>query len=137
MESTTTNTKKTKTISSPSSPSSKKKNEEWDDETLAMLGLGSDGEEKPRPKKPVFHFRDAGIVVPVWAVMTLEKSIQWVEKPRTHPIYGIVINRGLDPTPQCPIGEKSMWYEKEEVRDRAFDAMLGEMASSAFKVISL
>lgn len=132
----TTSTKKTKTPSS--STSSKSKNEEWDDETLTMLGLGSDGGEgKPKPKKPVFHFRDAGLVVPVWAVMTLEKSVSWVEKPTTHPIYGIVINRGLDPTPQCPIGEKSMWYEKEEVRDRAFDAMLGEMSSSAFKVISL
>lgn len=125
-------TEKTKSVTSSSS-----KNEEWDDETLAMLGLDGGEEEKPKPKKPVFHFQRAGLVIPVWAVLTLEKSVEWTSKPKTHPIYGIIINRGLDPTPQCPTGEKSMWYEKEEVRDKAFDAMLKEMSSSAFKVISL
>ncbi len=108
--------------------------EGFDDVTRQILGLD---EPKPKPKKPVFYFSDAGLVIPIWAVLTLEKSIDWKEKPQTHAVYGIVINRGMEPSQSCPIGEKSMWYEKEDVRDQKFETMIREMDSSAFKVIKL
>lgn len=108
--------------------------EGFDDETRQILGLD---EPKPKPKKPVFYFSDAGLVIPIWAVLTLEKSIDWKEKPQTHAVYGIVINRGMEPSQNCPIGEKSIWYEKENIRDQRFETMIQEMDSTAFKVIKL
>lgn len=110
--------------------------EEFDDEALAMLGLDG-GEGKPKPKKPVFYFQDMGLVIPIWAVLTLEKSIDWVQKPTTHAIYGIVINRGMEPSQNCPIGEKSMWFEKQEIMEQKFEAIVREMNSTAFKVINV
>ena len=110
--------------------------EEFDDEALAMLGLDGGG-AKPKPKKPVFYFQDAGLVIPIWAVLTLEKSITWVSKPTVHPMYGIVINKGMEPSQSCPIGEKSMWYEKEEIMEAKFALLVNEMNSTAFKVIKV
>ena len=110
--------------------------EEFDDEALAMLGLDGGG-VKPKPKKPVFYFQDAGLVIPIWAVLTLEKSITWVQKPTVHPMYGIVINKGMEPSQSCPIGEKSMWYEKEEIAEQKFNLLVEEMNSTAFKVIKV
>lgn len=110
--------------------------EEFDDEALAMLGLDGGG-AKPKPKKPVFYFQDAGLVIPIWAVLTLEKSMMYVEKPKSHPMYGIVINRGMEPSQNCPIGEKSMWYEKEETMEAKFKLLISEMNSTAFKVIKV
>lgn len=110
--------------------------EEFDDEALAMLGLDGGG-EKPKPKKPVFYFKDAGLVIPIWAVLTLEKSIRWVDKPDTHPEYGIVINRGMEPSQSCPIGEKSMWYAKEVTMEQKFQLIVDQMNSTAFKVINV
>ena len=115
-----------------------KKNDEskkdYDEESLALLGL--DG-QKPKPKKPVFYFQRIGLVIPIWAVLTLEKDIKWTEKPKVHPVYGIVINRGMEPSQMCPIGEKAMWYEKEELRDSAYEAIIGEMNRTAFNVITV
>ena len=110
--------------------------EEFDDEALAMLGLDGGG-AKPKPKKPVFYFQDAGLVIPIWAVLTLERSIMWVQTPTVHPMYGIVINKGMEPSQSCPIGEKSMWYEKEEIAEQKFNLLVEEMNSTAFKVIKV
>lgn len=109
--------------------------EEFDDEALAMLGLDSEG-RKPKPKKPVFYFKDAGLVIPIWAVLTLEKSIHWLDKPNTHPEYGIVINRGMEPSQSC-IGEKSMWYTKEAIMEQKFQLIIDEMNKTSFKVINV
>ena len=115
----------------------KKKDEskkDYDEESLALLGL--DG-PKPKPKKPVFYFQRIGLVIPIWAVLTLEKDVKWEDKPKAHPVYGIVINRGMEPSQMCPIGEKAMWYEKEELRDQRYEEMVSMMDETNFKVITL
>lgn len=105
---------------------------EYDEEALRLLGL--DGEGKQKPKKPVLYFKEAGLVIPVWGVLTLEKSIRWETKPKTRAVYGIVINQGMEPSQMCPVGEKSFWYEKENMRDEKFEDIVETMDSSAFKV---
>ena len=106
-----------------------------DEDVLAMLGL--DGAGKAKPKKPVFYFKEIGLVIPIWAVITLEKSIDWSRVPKTHAVYGIVINRGMEPSQSCPVGEKAMWYEKEELRDQRYEEMVSMMNETNFKVITL
>ena len=108
---------------------------EYDDDVLAMLGL--DGAGKAKPKKPVFYFKEIGLVIPIWAVITLEKSIDWSRVPKTHAVYGIVINKGMEPSPSCPVGEKAMWYEKEELRNQRYEEMVRMMNETNFKVITL
>lgn len=108
---------------------------EYDDDVLAMLGL--DGAEKAKPKKPVFYFKEIGLVIPIWAVITLEKSVDWSRVPKTHAVYGIVINKGMEPSPSCPVGEKAMWYEKEELRNQRYEEMVSMMNKTNFKVITL
>ena len=108
---------------------------EYDDDVLAMLGL--DGPGKAKPKKPVFYFKEIGLVIPIWAVITLEKSIDWSKVPKTHAVYGIVINKGREPSPSCPVGEKAMWYEKEELRNQRYEEMIRMMNETNFKVITL
>ena len=105
---------------------------EYDDEALQLLGL--DG-EKPKPKKPVFYFQEIGLVMPIWGLLTLEKEMRWEEKPKQHPVYCIVINRGMEPSQNCPIGEKCIIYEKENIRDKSYDEIVNAMESTAFKVI--
>ena len=108
---------------------------EYDDDVLAMLGL--DGPAKAKPKKPVFYFKEIGLVIPIWAVITLEKSIDWSRVPKTHAVYGIVINKGTEPSPSCPVGEKAMWSEKEELRNQRYEEMIRMMNETNFKVITL
>ena len=108
---------------------------EYDDDVLAMLGL--DGAGKAKPKKPVFYFKEIGLVIPIWAVITLEKSIDWSRVPKTHAAYGIVINKGMEPSPSCPVCEKAMWYEKEELRNQRYEEMIRMMNETNFKVITL
>lgn len=105
---------------------------EYDDEALQLLGL--DG-EKPKPKKPVFYFQEIGLVMPIWGLLTLEKEMRWEEKPKQHPVYCIVINRGMEPSQNCPIGEKCITYEKENIRDKSYGEIVNAMESTAFKVI--
>ena len=106
---------------------------EYDDDVLAMLGL--DGPGKAKPKKPVFYFREIGLVMPIWGLLTLEKEMRWEDKPKQHPVYCIVINRGMEPSQNCPIGEKCITYEKENIRDKSYDEIVDAMESTAFKVI--
>ena len=108
---------------------------EYDDDVLAMLGL--DGPGKAKPKKPVFYFKEIGLVIPIWAVITLEKSIDWSKVPKTPAVYGIVINKGMEPSPSGPVGEKAMWYEKEELRNQRYEEMVRMMNETNFKVITL
>ena len=109
---------------------------QYDDDALQLLGIDGGG-EKPKPKKPVFYFKEIGLVIPIWGVLTLEKSIDWSSVPQTHAVYGIVINRGMEPSQSCPVGEKAMWYEKEEVRDQRYEEMISMMNETNFKVITL
>ena len=115
----------------------KKKDEskkDYDEESKTIKRIDS---PKPKTKKPVFYFQRIELVIPIWAVLTLEKDVKWEDKPKAHPVYGIVINRGMEPSQMCPIGEKAMWYEKEVIRDSAYEAIIKEMNRTAFNVITV
>ena len=108
--------------------------DEYDEEALDLLGLD---EEEKRPKKPMFFFQSIGLLMPVWGVLTLEREMRWEEKPRMHPIYCIVINRGMEPSQMTPIGERCLTFEKEETMVRKYNEILGAMSETAYKVITV
>ena len=43
----------------------------------------------------------------------------------------------MEPSQSCPVGEKAMWYEKEELRDQRYEEMVSMMDETNFKVITL
>ena len=98
-------------------------------ETLLAAAMGEDGEKKPK-KRPYLHFKEFGLVIPFWAIVSVEKNEQMrTIHNRLHWMYEIIINRGVESSPNMPFGERTLSWEKEEIRDAKFDALtktLGE-----------
>lgn len=52
---------------------------------------------KTRLSKTILHFKSEGITMTAWDLSTIEPEMRFVESPRPHWEYGIVINKGLTP----------------------------------------
>ena len=91
--------------------------------------VSEDGEKKPK-KRPYLHFKEFGLVIPFWAIVSVEKSQEMVHRSGKYVwVHEIIINRGIESSPNMPFGERVLAYEKEEIRDAKFDALtktLGE-----------
>ena len=98
-------------------------------ETLLAATMGEDGEKKPK-KRPYLHFKEFGLVIPFWAIVSVEKSQEMVQRSGKYVwVHEIIINRGVESSPNMPFGEHTLSWEKEEIRDAKFDALtktLGE-----------
>lgn len=92
-------------------------------ETLLGLATGEDGEKKPK-KRPYFYVKDFGLIMPFWAVVSLEKSCE-LKQVGTRMVWyhEIIINRGIESSPNMPFGEHVLFWENEAVRDAKFDAI--------------
>lgn len=92
-------------------------------ETLLAAAMGEDGEKKPK-KRPYLHFKEFGLVIPFWAIVSVEKSQEMVLRSGKYVwVHEIIINRGMESSPNMPFGERVLAYEKEEIRDAKFDAL--------------
>ncbi len=97
-----------------------------------------DGDEEDKVKKYVVYFPDFGLTISLFGIESIEKDMRFVESmksPRWQ--YGITINRGMNPSERYPVTDKSVWFEKEEVRDKRYDDMMNTLAELGFKVISV
>ena len=101
----------------------------------ALLGgTVEDGEKKPK-KRPYLHFKEFGLVIPFWAIVSVEKNEQMrTVHNRLHWMYEIIINRGIESSPNMPFGEKTLGYEKEEIRDAKFDALIKTLAEHNYEL---
>lgn len=84
-----------------------------------LMGLadGGEGEKKPK-KRPYFHFKDTGLIIPFWAIVSVEKQEEFIRKSGKYVLaYEIVLNRGVVSSPNMPFGEHTLCYENESVRD--------------------
>lgn len=103
-------------------------------ETLWGLATGEDGEKKPK-KRPYLHFKEFGLVVPFWAIVSVEKNEQLrTIHNRLCWTYEIVINRGVESSPNMPFGERALSWNKEEVRDAKFEALLKALADHNYEM---
>lgn len=100
-----------------------------DDET-------DDDEEQVR--KYVVHFPDFGITMSLFGIESIDKDMRFVDN-LNHPRwqYGITINKGIEPSQRFPIVDKSVWFEKEEVRDKRYDDIITSLVELGFKVITV
>ena len=103
-------------------------------ETLLAAAMGEDGEKKPK-KRPYLHFKEFGLVIPFWAIVSVEKNEQLrTIHSRLQWMYEIIINRGMESSPNMPFGEHTLSWEKEEIRDAKFDVLTKTLAEHNYEL---
>lgn len=103
-------------------------------ETLLAAAMGEDGEKKPK-KRPYLHFKEFGLVIPFWAIVSVEKNEQMrTIHNRLHWMYEIIINRGVESSPNMPFGERTLSWEKEEIRDAKFDVLVKTLGEHNYEL---
>lgn len=97
-----------------------------------------DSDDEDQVKKFVVHFPDFGITISLFGIESIDKDMRFVEN-QCHPRwqYGITINKGIEPSMRFPVVDKSIWFEKEEVRDKRYNDIINTLAELGFKVISV
>lgn len=90
-----------------------------------------------RYTKTVIHFEGEGIVIPMSGIEAIEKDMEFVEHPKPHWQYGIVINKGLERSQRTPKVDVSVWFKKEAYRDERFDNMMEKLEDSGYNVIKV
>ncbi len=101
----------------------------------ALLAAAEEEAEKKPKKRPYLHFKDFGLVIPFWAIVSVEKNEQFrLRNSKTILMYEIVFNRGVESSPNMPFGEHTLSWEREEVRDAKFDALVKTLAEHNYEM---
>lgn len=100
------------------------------------LMFGDDDEPK-RLKKTMINFKEEGIVISAYDLNSIEKDMRFVAKPKAHWEYGITINKGLTPGQFAKKIDLSMWYIKEEIRDKKWNKLLSLLKEEGLNVIDI
>lgn len=94
-------------------------------------------DERKRLKKTVINFSEEGIVISAYDLHTIEKDMRFVEHPKAHFEFGIIINKGLEPGQFVKKADIAMWYMTEEVRDEKYERLLQLLESEGLSVIQV
>ena len=94
-------------------------------------------DERKRLKKTVINFSEEGIVISAYDLHTIEKDMRFVENPKAHFEFGIIINKGLEPGQFVKKADIAMWYMTEEVRDEKYERLLQLLESEGLSVIQV
>lgn len=104
-------------------------------------GEEEDENGKPQYIKTVISIPDAGIVLSLQDVNSIEKTFKLQSSDyypdRVTTLYGIVINRAIEPSMRIPKTDIELWYEREEVRDQRYEKMLKALKEAGFKFIEI
>jgi len=95
--------------------------------------------ESPEDKyiKSVLWFEDDGISIPLFGIESIETDMKFVEKPKAHWEFGIVINKDMTPSIRYPKVDVSMWFLNEEVRDNKMKKIMERFEKEGFNVIKV
>lgn len=92
---------------------------------------------KARLSKTILHFKSEGITMTAWDLSTIEPEMRFVESPRPHWEYGIVINKGLTPGQFIQKTDLYIWYRNEEMRDRKMKHLLEVLKENGMNIIEI
>lgn len=92
---------------------------------------------KTRLSKTILHFKSEGITMTAWDLSTIEPEMRFVESPRPHWEYGIVINKGLTPGQFIQKTDLYIWYRNEEMRDRKMKHLLEVLKENGMNIIEI
>lgn len=96
------------------------------------MNVNEEQEEK-QVKRPMIYFERENLIMPIWGILTIEKDWGFTNRST---LYTIVINKGLEPSERCPIGEKIFTFEVEKARDAKFNDIKNAMEEwCEFKVL--
>lgn len=106
-----------------------------DEDDNLIPNVSTDDADKKYVRSVIF-LPDFGLFVSIFDISTIEKDMRFVEHPRPRWQYGITINKGIT-NPKIVVQNKSVWFEKEEYRDKRFDGLMKKLEDFGFKVISV
>lgn len=94
-------------------------------------------EEKERYIRLMITIKDAGVTMPLYSLDSIEKDERFVDRPKAHFEFGIVINRGMLPSVRCPRVDVEIWYNTVEKRDERLAEIIENLEKEGVKVIGL
>lgn len=98
-------------------------------------------EEKVEPEfkylRTIVNFEDVGISMSLFGIESIEKDMRFLDKPKAHWEFGIVINKGVPQSMRFPKVDVEVWFNTEEVRDKRWDSIIETLKSEGVKVIGL
>lgn len=94
-------------------------------------------EEDKKYIRSVVYFEDFGTFISLFDIITVDKDMRFIETPRARWQYGITINKGIEASPRIPVVNKSVWFEKEDYRDKRFKTLMEKLEDLGFKVVNV
>ena len=107
-----------------------------DEDNKLIPDIAATDEEDKKYVHSVIFLPDFGLFVSIFDISTIEKDMRFVEHPRPRWQYGITINKGIT-SQKIVVQDKSVWFEKEEYRDKRFNTLMEKLEDFGFKVISV
>lgn len=99
-------------------------------------------EEKKEEKKPkilpLLYFQEQGLSIRPWMIHTMDKQnelVSGVAGVRWQ--YSIIINAGIEPSADIPVGERKLYFTSEEERDNKYELVLMTLEELNNKVIRI
>lgn len=105
-----------------------------DNKLIPDISADDDGDKKY--VRSVIFLPDFGLFVSIFDISTIEKDMRFVEHPRPRWQYGITINKGIT-SQRIVVQDKSVWFEKEEYRDKRFNTLMEKLGDFGFKIINV
>lgn len=122
------------------------KNDDWlnDDEDTEDNSPRYNVEESDKEEryiKSMISFPEEGINISLFGIETIEKDFRIKESnyggENVTVQYGIVINKGMEPSMRYPRVNIDVWFDSEEVRDQRYDNMMAKLKQAGFKFIEV
>lgn len=100
--------------------------------------MAEEKEEKKPKILPLLYFEKQGLSIRPWMIHSIEKRVEYSGGAfELHRSFQIVINAGMEPSADMPVGEKILHFEDEEERDDKYELILMTLEELNNKVIRL
>lgn len=101
---------------------------------LAAMLQAADEDKKPK-KRPYLHFKEFGLVIPFWAIVSVEKDCEMVQRCGKYVwMYEIILNRGIESSPNMPFGEHKLTWDSMDVCNAKFDALIKTLVEHNYEL---
>jgi hypothetical protein len=101
--------------------------------------MAEEKEEKKPKILPLLYFEKQGLSIRPWMIHSMEKRNELISNMAgVFWKYSIVLNAGLEPSADIPVGEKILYFEDDkEERDNKYELILMTLEELNNKVIRL
>lgn len=87
--------------------------------------------------KKMIQLPDFGILISLSGIESIEKDTRFIDKPKAHWEYGIIINKGISSSKFIPKTDIEVWFYKEEVRDQRWESIIETLRKNSTNVIDV